>query len=138
MSDGRPSHSLYDTLGMMGSLGHERAFGQMLKGEVSAAFLAWFIRRTYYLLQMPGWGRRLHIMIDWTFALLFRPDIVKISFDSEAALLLRELRDEEAIRIGEVAKHDKDGRFSGTQLGAPHPAESMQTAGISHATGGGA
>ena len=29
-------------------------------------------------------------MIDWTFALLFRPDIVKISLDSEAALILRE------------------------------------------------
>jgi hypothetical protein len=39
---------------------------------------------------MPGWSRRLRIMIDWTFALLFRPDIVKISLDSEAALLLRE------------------------------------------------
>ena len=30
-------------------------------------------------------------MIDWTFALLFRPDIVKISLDSETALLLREV-----------------------------------------------
>jgi hypothetical protein len=29
-------------------------------------------------------------MIDWTFALLFRPDIVKISLDTEAAMLLRE------------------------------------------------
>jgi hypothetical protein len=29
-------------------------------------------------------------MIDWTFALLFRPDIVKISLDSEVALVLRE------------------------------------------------
>ena len=29
-------------------------------------------------------------MIDWTFALLFRPDIVKVSLDSEAAWLLRE------------------------------------------------
>jgi hypothetical protein len=29
-------------------------------------------------------------MIDWTFALLFRPDTVKISLDREAALVLRE------------------------------------------------
>ncbi|MBV8675712.1 MAG: hypothetical protein JO355_00925 [Planctomycetaceae bacterium] len=29
-------------------------------------------------------------MIDWTFASLFRPDIVKISLDSETILLLRE------------------------------------------------
>jgi hypothetical protein len=48
------------------------------------------VRRTYYLLQMPGWGRRLRIMIDWTFALLFRPDVVKISLDTEAVLVLRE------------------------------------------------
>ena len=80
-----PQPFVYDTLGMMGSLGHSKAFGQLLKVEVRG-FLAWFVRRTYYLLQMPGWGRRLRIMIDWTFALLFRPDIVKISLDSEAAL----------------------------------------------------
>jgi NADH dehydrogenase len=83
-----PEPLVYDTLGMMGSLGHGKAFGQLLKVRVRG-ILAWFVRRTYYLLQMPGWGRRLRIMIDWTFALLFRPDIVKISLDSEAALLLR-------------------------------------------------
>jgi NADH dehydrogenase len=84
-----PQPFVYDTLGMMGSLGHSKAFGQLLKVRVRG-ILAWFVRRTYYLLQMPGWGRRLRIMIDWTFALLFRPDIVKISLDSEAALILRE------------------------------------------------
>jgi NADH dehydrogenase len=88
--NGRPPQPfVYDTLGMMGSLGHSRAFGQLLKLRVRGV-PAWFVRRTYYLLQMPGWRRRLRIMIDWTFALLFRPDIVKISLDSEAALLLRE------------------------------------------------
>ena len=75
---------------MMGSLGHSKAFGQLLKVRVHG-FPAWFIRRTYYLLQMPGWSRRLRIMIDWTFALLFRPDIVKVGLDSETALLLREV-----------------------------------------------
>ena len=88
--DGRPPRPfVYSTLGMMGSLGHGKAFGQMLKVRLHG-FLAWFVRRTYYLLQMPGWGRRLRIMIDWTFALLFRPDVVKVSLDSEAVLLLRE------------------------------------------------
>jgi NADH dehydrogenase len=84
-----PRPFVFNTLGMMGSLGHAKAFGQLLKVRVHGV-LAWFVRRTYYLLQMPGWGRRLRIMIDWTFALLFRPDVVKISLDSEAALLLRE------------------------------------------------
>jgi len=84
-----PEPFVYNTLGMMGSLGHSKGFGQLLKVRVRGV-LAWFVRRTYYLLQMPGWARRLRIMIDWTFALLFRPDTVKISLDCEAALVLRE------------------------------------------------
>src|SRR5262249_5667949 len=91
-----PQPFVYDTLGMMGSLGHSKAFGQMLGFRVRGV-LAWFVRRTYYLMQMPGWGRRLRIMIDWTFALLFRPDIVKISLDSEVAELLRESAAGEAV-----------------------------------------
>jgi NADH dehydrogenase len=77
-----PQPFVYSTLGMMGSLGHSKAFGQLLGMRVRG-FPAWFLRRTYYLLQMPGWRRRLRIMIDWTFALLFQPDIVKVSLDSE-------------------------------------------------------
>jgi NADH dehydrogenase len=81
--DGRPPKPfIYSTLGMMGSLGHSKGFGQLLKMRVRG-LVAWFVRRTYYLLQMPGWGRRFRIMIDWTFALLFRPDIVKFSLDRE-------------------------------------------------------
>ena len=88
---GRPPQPfVYQTLGMMGSLGHYKGFGQLLNVRVRG-LPAWFIRRTYYLLQMPGWGRRLRIMIDWTFALLFRPDVVKVGLDSETALLLREI-----------------------------------------------
>jgi NADH dehydrogenase len=83
-----PEPFVYDNLGMMGSLGHSKAFGQLLAVRVRGV-LAWFVRRTYYLLQMPGWNRRLRIVIHWTFALLIRPDIVTINLDSEAAQLLR-------------------------------------------------
>jgi len=75
---------------MMGSLGHGKAFGQLLRVRVHGV-VAWFVRRTYYLLQMPGWSRRWRIVTDWTFALLFRADIIKVSLESEAALLLREV-----------------------------------------------
>src|SRR5262249_24361167 len=86
--DGRPPCPfVYHTLGLMGSLGHNKGFGQLLKVRVRGR-LAWLVRRTYYLLQMPGWARRLRIVIDWTFALLFRPDIVKIDLASEAAAIL--------------------------------------------------
>jgi NADH:ubiquinone reductase (H+-translocating) len=89
VNDRAPQPFVYDTLGMMGSLGHSRAFGQLLRVRLRG-LVAWFVRRTYYLLQMPGWSRRLRIMSDWTFALLFRPDIVKTSLDTETVLLLHE------------------------------------------------
>jgi NADH dehydrogenase len=117
-----PQPFVYDTLGMMGSLGHGKAFAQLLKVRVRG-FLAWVVRRMYYLLQMPGWARRLRIMIDWTFALLFRPDTVKISLDSEADLLLREAAaegaDAEPLERAEVR--------NGSRAGSPQ-----------HATGGSA
>jgi NADH dehydrogenase len=95
---------VYDTLGMMGSLGHGMAFGQLLKVRIRGV-LAWFVRRTYYLLQMPGWSRRFRIMIDWTFALLFRPDVITISLEREAALLLRE-----AVADGVLTEPPEPGR----------------------------
>ncbi len=81
-----PRPFLYHTMGMMGSLGRNKAFGEFFGIRVRGV-AAWFVRRTYYLMQMPGWGRRLHIIIDWTFAMFFRPDIVKISLDTEVAEL---------------------------------------------------
>ena len=87
--DGRaPQPFVYTTLGMMGSLGRGKAFGQFLKVRLRGA-PAWCLRRTYYLLQMPGWRRRLRIIIDWSFALLFQPDVVKINLDSEVVERLR-------------------------------------------------
>ena len=101
--DGRhPRPFVYSTLGMMGSLGHCKAFGQLIKVRVRGV-PAWLVRRTYYLLQMPGWRRRLRIMIDWFFALLFQPDIVKISLDSEAAERSRDRA--EAGAVAEPLEH---------------------------------
>jgi len=98
-----PKPFIYHTLGMMGSLGRTTGFGQFLKVRMHG-FPAWFVRRMYYLLQMPGWRRRLRIMIDWTFALLFRPEITKVGLDGETAFVLREAAGDEmrAVHIGVV------------------------------------
>ena len=79
---GQPRPFVYRMLGVMGSLGHSKGFGELL-GMRLRGFLAWWVRRTYYLMQMPGWGRRCHVVLDWTAALLFRPDIVKLDLASE-------------------------------------------------------
>jgi NADH dehydrogenase len=88
--DGRPPRPfVYRTLGQMGSLGHGQAFCQFLGVRVRG-FPAWFVRRAYYLLQMPGWGRRLRLLIDWTLAHFYRPDAVRIGLDRETARRLRD------------------------------------------------
>ena len=85
--DGKPPEPfVYQTVGLMGSLGHNKGLAQVLKVRLRG-FTAWWLRRTYYLSQMPGWGRRLRLMIDWTFALLFRADIAKVDLASERTLL---------------------------------------------------
>ena len=83
--DGRvPSAFVFRSLGTMASLGHTRAvalvFGVRLTG-----FPAWWLRRTYYLFQMPRWDRRLRIVLDWTVALFFRPDITRVDLRVERA-----------------------------------------------------
>jgi NADH dehydrogenase len=89
LDDRSPSPFVYTTLAMMGPLGRGRAFGELVKARVRGP-LAWFVQRTYHLVQMPGWRRRVRILIDWFRARLFRPDIVKISLDSEDVEFRRE------------------------------------------------
>jgi NADH dehydrogenase len=91
--DGRvPSAFMFRSLGTMASLGHTRAvaraFGVRLTG-----FPAWWLRRTYYLFQMPRWDRRLRIVLDWTVALFFRPDITRVELrvEREQVKQVREL-----------------------------------------------
>jgi NADH dehydrogenase len=84
-----PSAFVFRSLGTMASLGHTRAvarvFGMRLTG-----FPAWWLRRTYYLLQMPRWERRLRIALDWTVGLFFTPDITKVELEVERQLVTRE------------------------------------------------
>ena len=46
-------------------------------------FAAWWVWRTYYLMQMPRWERRLRIMADWAGGLLCRPDAAKIDLNPD-------------------------------------------------------
>jgi NADH dehydrogenase len=77
-----PSPFIFRSLGIMASLGHTRAVAQVF-GVRLTGFIAWWLRRTYYLLQMPRWDRRVRIALDWTVALFFRPDITRIELSVE-------------------------------------------------------
>jgi NADH dehydrogenase len=68
---------VYETLGMLASLGHYKGVGRVFKVKIRG-FVAWWVWRTYYLMQMPRWERRVRIMLDWTVALFFRHDVAKL------------------------------------------------------------
>jgi len=63
----RRSRLLFEQ-GRAGVAGHFRGTGRIYKLRIYG-FAAWWVWRTYYLLQMPRWSRRVRIMIDWTIAL---------------------------------------------------------------------
>ena len=99
-----PTPFVFHPLGTMASLGHTRAvarvFGMRLTG-----FPAWWLRRTYYLFQMPRWDRRLRIVLDWTVALFFRPDITKVELRVEREQVRRP-RSLAAIGAARNDRHD--------------------------------
>lgn len=70
----------YRGLGMLATLGHYRGAGQVF-GLRLTGFTAWFAWRTYYLLALPRWERRLRVAFDWTLDLLFPPDIVELKVE---------------------------------------------------------
>ena len=82
-NSGQPEPFVYETKGLLASLGHYTGAGQ-IKWLRIHGFFAWWIRRSYYLLQMPQWSRRLRIVIDWTVALLFRNDVVQLDLARES------------------------------------------------------
>ncbi len=70
----------YSSLGMLATLGRYRGAGRVF-GIPLTGFPAWFAWRTYYLLTLPRWDRRLRVMIDWTLDLLFPPEIVQLKVE---------------------------------------------------------
>jgi NADH dehydrogenase len=60
----------YKTLGVFADLGRHKAVAVML-GIRLRGFPAWWAARTYHVMAMPGFGRRLRLIVDWTVGLFF-------------------------------------------------------------------
>ncbi len=63
----------YKTLGVFVDMGRHKAVATML-GVKLRGFPAWFAARTYHMAVMPGTGRKLRLIADWTVDLLFGRD----------------------------------------------------------------
>jgi NADH dehydrogenase len=73
LAGGRPKPFRYWTKGVVAELGRNQAVAITL-GIGWRGRPAWLMARTYHLLLMPGFGRRLRLLLDWNVALLFGRD----------------------------------------------------------------
>ncbi|KAF0094244.1 MAG: NADH dehydrogenase [Puniceicoccaceae bacterium 5H] len=65
-------------LGELAAIGHRSAVGDVMGVKLSG-FIAWWIWRTVYIGKLPGFQKKLRIMVDWTFDLFFPRDINLLS-----------------------------------------------------------
>lgn len=65
--------------GMMASIGHLKGVAEV-GGVALTGWPAWLVWRAYYLSQMPSWGRRLRVFLEWTWGMFFPPDITHLRF----------------------------------------------------------
>jgi NADH:ubiquinone reductase (H+-translocating) len=122
VADGRePKAFVFRTLGTMAALGHTSAVAELPWGRLTG-FPAWWFRRTYYLFQMPRWDRRLRMVLDWTVALFFRPDITKVELAAEYELRVR--------------NRPEDGAAGAPAVAPPAAARRPAAAGVARGTTG--
>lgn len=80
LHDGELKPFSYRGRGMLATLGRHRGIGQV-RGVRLAGFAAWFAWRTYYLLALPRWERRIRVAIDWTLDLIFKRDVIQLKVE---------------------------------------------------------
>lgn len=72
--------------GMMATVGHLKGVAQIF-GVRMSGLLAWMAWRAYYLSQMPTFGRKVRIFVEWTWGMFFPPDITHSRFTRSHELL---------------------------------------------------
>jgi NADH dehydrogenase len=77
LSGREPSRFRYRNLGGLVSLGRYKGVALVVRFKVKG-FPAWFLHRTYHVMRVPTFNRKVRILIDWTVALFFRRDVVQL------------------------------------------------------------
>lgn len=121
-------------LGELAAIGHQSAVAEIL-GLKFHGFIAWWMWRTIYLMKLPGFERKLRVMIDWTLDLFFPRDITL--FQSRPTETIKEMHLEKGdhvfhagdpalslyiVKSGRIELHDEQGAVlrnvvAGTQIG---------------------
>jgi hypothetical protein len=113
-----PQPIRFKALGLLAGLVRRSAVAEIL-GMRFSGFIAWWLRRTIYLLKLPGFERKLRVAIDWTLDMFFARDIVY-------------LRPLHAAR-GQAAVSHSMPDDAGAACDAHHPGEPCEVKPVRHA-----
>jgi NADH dehydrogenase len=81
---GRPTRAFrYRPRGALAVVGHRDGVADIL-GVSLTGLPAWLAWRAWYLAQMPTFGRRLRILVEWTWSMAFPLDITHLRFRRSA------------------------------------------------------
>jgi NADH dehydrogenase len=76
----------YTARGMIATVGHLKGVAKIFGIRLSG-LPAWMLWRAYYLSQMPTFGRKVRIFVEWSWGMFFPPDITHFRFTRSHELL---------------------------------------------------
>jgi len=68
--------------GLLATIGHHNGVAEIY-GLKFSGLLAWFLWRTVYLLKIPTFRRKLNVIVDWTWDIFFKPNIVQLHVEQQ-------------------------------------------------------
>jgi NADH dehydrogenase len=63
--------------GLLATIGHHNGVAEIYRLRFSG-LLAWFLWRSVYLMKIPTISRKLNVVVDWTWDIFFKPNIVQV------------------------------------------------------------
>lgn len=68
--------------GLLATIGHHNGVAEIYRLKFSG-LLAWFLWRTVYLMKIPTFRRKLNVIVDWTWDIFFKPNIVQLHVEQQ-------------------------------------------------------
>ncbi|HXW93268.1 MAG TPA: FAD-dependent oxidoreductase [Terriglobales bacterium] len=76
----RPFH--FRPQGLLATIGHHNGVAEIY-GLKFSGLVAWFLWRSVYLMKIPTISRKLKVVVDWTWEIFFKPNIVQLRINQQ-------------------------------------------------------
>jgi NADH dehydrogenase len=63
--------------GLLATIGHQNGVAEIY-GLKFSGLIAWLLWRCVYLMKIPTIGRKLNVVVDWTWDIFFKPNVVEV------------------------------------------------------------